>query len=112
MSVTSYDSIDALFKALNKAMIGADSRVKSWQKAIIPGDFFLQHTEYGFDIFGKVLKMHLVKRLENYIIGHCYSIACPNGEIGDVHISVISAIIDKDQFEQAREDGWQWDPNN
>ena len=56
MNITFYDSTEEMLDALTDAMEAADSRVQEWQKAIKKGDYYRQETEYGFDVYGEVLK--------------------------------------------------------
>ena len=86
---------------LSLAMQVADENIQEWQKAIKKGDCYMQETEYGFNIYGKVLKnSYRQKNLRNYRFVKAYSVACPEGEIGDIHVSVISRIISKEEFEE------------
>jgi hypothetical protein len=36
-----------------------------------------------------------------------YSVACLEGELGDIHVSSIDRIITADEFLNARERGWE-----
>jgi len=102
MRITFYDTVDEMFNALGQAMDEADSKVQEWQKAIKKGDCFKQWTEYGFYIYGKVLKnAPRTKRLQHYRFCFCFSEACPDGERGDVHISVVTELIDQAIFDEA-----------
>ena len=47
MEIEFFDSFDDMMKRLQKAMNIADARVRPWQAAIIPGDYFLRSTELG-----------------------------------------------------------------
>lgn len=78
----------------------ADERVQEWQKAIKKGDYFWQETEYDFNIYGEVLEDDYEGELQHYRFCKCYSSACPEGEIGDVHLSVISGILTREEFEE------------
>jgi hypothetical protein len=48
--------------------------------------------------------------MEEYLQGDVfckgYSIACPHGEMGDVHQSDFRGIVSKESFELARSMGW------
>jgi len=81
-------------------MQAADERVQEWQKAIKKGDYFWQETEYEFSIYGEVLENDYEGELQHYRFCKCYSSACPEGEIGDVHLSVISGILTREEFEE------------
>ena len=83
------------------AMEAADERAQGWQKAIKKGDCFWQDTEYGFKIYGIVIKnAYREKHLRNYRFCKCYSKACPDGEMGDVHTSIIGGILTREGFEE------------
>lgn len=85
---------------MSQAMQAADERVQEWQKAIKKGDYFWQETEYEFSIYGEVLENDYEGELQHYRFCKCYSSACPEGEIGDVHLSVISGILTREEFEE------------
>ena len=110
MEFQAFDSWDEMMGAIDKARIAADGRVQDYQAAIKAGDFFVQDTEYGFYIFGEILQAddEFYKSVEgkNYRFCKAYSVACIEGECGDVHVSVISAVISKALFESIRDKGW------
>jgi len=102
LRITFYGTVDEMFDALGQAMDEADSDVQEWQKAIMKCDCFKQWTEYGFYIYGKVLRnAPRAKRLQHYRFCFCFSEACPDGERGDVHISVVTKLIDQATFDEA-----------
>jgi len=101
MNITFYDSTEEMLDDLSKAMQAADEKVKSWQAQIKKGDCFWQDTEYGFNIYGEVLKnAYRRKELKHYRFCKCYSEACPEGETGDVHTSVIGGLLTREEFEE------------
>ena len=111
MKYTSYNSLDEMFEGLGSAMKAADSRVKPWQEQVKPGDFYVQDTEYGFKIYGEVLKtdeepIYKQAHMKHYRLAKAYSNACPEGEVGDVHVSSIEKILSKEEFEEARDNYW------
>jgi hypothetical protein len=86
----------------------ANDNTQEWQKALKKGDYYRQDTEYGFSVYGEVLKnAYREKNLRNYRFVKAYSEACPEGEMGDIHCSVVDEIITKEQFEEAMQNGWQ-----
>jgi hypothetical protein len=86
---------------LSQAMQAADDNTQEWQKAIKKGDCFWHDTEYGFNIYGVVLKnAYREKHMINYRFCKCYSEVCPEGEIGDVHTSVIGGLLTREEFEE------------
>lgn len=106
MNVTFYDSLEEMYEAEEKARKAADSRTQDWQKKLESGDYFCKDSGYGFPIFGQVLKRHEEKFLENYRLCDCYSVAVPNGERGDVHVSTIDKKLSKDEFNSYKEKNW------
>ena len=99
MNITFYDSTEEMLDDLTSAMEAADDNTKEWQKAIKKGDCFWHDTEYGFQIYGEVLKnAYREKHLKNYRFCKCYSEACPEGETGDVHTSVVGGLLTRAEF--------------
>lgn len=101
MNITFYSSTEEMLDDLSQAMQEADKRVKPWQAKIKKGNCFWQDTEYGFKIYGKILKnAYRKKELKHYRFCKCYSEACPEGETGDVHTSVIGGLLTREEFEE------------
>ena len=94
-----FDSVEEMFEAERKAQEEANARVQEWQKQIKVGDCFRQETDYGFDIFGEVLEQCEAEHLMHYRFCYCFSVACPEGEKGDVHMSQITEVISREAFE-------------
>jgi hypothetical protein len=87
VNITFYSNTEEMLDDLSRAMQEADEKVKPWQSQIKKGDCFWQNTEYGFKIYGKVLRnAYREKYLRNYRFCKCCSEACPEGETGDVHV--------------------------
>ena len=101
MNITFYDSAEEMLDALTEAMEAADERVQEWQKTIKKGDCFWEKTEYGFNVYGEVLEDACCEEhLKCYRFCKCHSEACPEGEMGDVHMSSISGILSREEFEE------------
>jgi hypothetical protein len=101
MNITFYGSTEEMLDALTDAMESADEKVKLWQAKIKKGDCFWQDTEYGFQIYGEVLRnAPKAKHLRHYRFCKCYSKACPEGESEDTHVSVISGLLTREEFEE------------
>ena len=108
MNIICYNSTEEMLDSLSRAMQETDEQVKPWQSAIKKGNYYMQETEYGFSIYGEILKNAYRQRdLKNYRFVKAYSLACSDGEPGDLHVSVITQIITKEQFEEARKNGWR-----
>ena len=45
--------------------------------------------------------------LRHYRFCRCFSVACPEGEVGDVHVSAVLCLVSRAFFEAMRREGWQ-----
>jgi hypothetical protein len=106
MEVEFFDSDEALARRLQQAMKAADAKVRPWQAAILPGQCFITVAEDDLLVFGTVLEGYTEERLQHYRFCRCYSVACPEGELGDVHVSTVLRLISREQFEAAQARGW------
>ncbi len=94
-----FDSVEEIFEAERKAREAADARVQDWQAKIKVGDYFRQETDYGFEIYGEVLEECEAEHLKYYRFCYCFSVACPLGEKGDVHVCQITEVISREDYE-------------
>ncbi len=108
MEFEAFDSLEEMMARLNEQMQRADAHVRPWQARIKTGDYFRRSSGYGFDIYGDVLPEEEPRepRLRHYRFCNCYSVACPEGEMGDVHVSIIEVLLTKSEFSTAQEQGW------
>jgi len=117
MEIQSFDSYEEMFETIHQARKAADARVKPWQAAIKLGDHFVRVDALGGDlltIYGEVIEspypedreVFAQPHMKHYRLTRCFSLACPEGEIGDVHVSTINKLMDKETFELARITGW------
>ena len=97
-----FDSVEEMFEAEREAQEAANARVKEWQKQIKVGDCFRQETDYGFDIYGEVLEECEAEHLKHYRFCYCFSEACPEGEKGDVHMSQVTELISREDYEAVK----------
>lgn len=104
-----FDDLDDMFDQMRNNMDEADRDVKPWQEKVKAGDYFARWSELGFHVYGEILQEDepREKGLEHYRLCRGYSMACPQGEIGDIHVSAIDELISKEQFESAKERGWR-----
>ena len=101
MNITFYDRTEEMLDDLGQAMQAADEKVQPWQAQIKKGDYFWQDTEYGFQIYGEILKnAYREKHLKNYRFCRCYSEACTEGELGDIHVSIVADLLTRAEFEE------------
>ena len=48
-----------------------------------------------------------------YLFGNCYSVMCPEGEMGSTHVTMVTAKVDEATFLRAKINGWRHvDPTN
>ena len=107
MKVEFFDTTEAAAEALTEAMKAADARVQHWQARVKPGDCFMSDSGKGFPVFGEVLEGYREKHLQHYRFCRWYSVACLEGELGDVHVSTVRCIVSRGLFELLKEQGWQ-----
>ena len=107
MKVEFFDSHEAAAKRLRQAMEAADSRVTPWQAALRPGECILSIVEDGLVVFGEVLEGYREPHLKHYRFCRCFSVACPEGELGDVHVATVACRISREEFELARASEWE-----
>lgn len=117
--------IEDFFIEEKAARLAADGNVSSEQAALKPGDYCLREA-HGLTVISEILDpiTHLLagramgdledeereevedtratyNSLVNYRFTRSYSEACPQGELGDVHVSVVTPIT-KDRFDQLK----------
>lgn len=120
-----FNSIDDMLGYIRQCSESADARVEPWQSEVKPGDYFVRVAE-GFTIYGKVLdpvqseidagadeeevdyqrQLRDAPHMKHYRFAKCYSELCPDGELGDVHVSTIATVIPESLFNSAKELGW------
>lgn len=104
------EDIEAWFQAEMEAQREAAKNIKPWQREIKAGDYFVR-TSGGISIYSEVLpdddeEEEEFSRPEEYRFTRSYSVACPQGERGDVHLSVVERVITRDEFEAFRRQSW------
>jgi hypothetical protein len=69
------------------------------------GDHYLMGTgEDGVLVFGEIRER---PQLNGFCFCKAYSVCCPEGELGDAHLSAMVP-IEPEEFEGARERGWDY----
>jgi len=98
-----------MMEGMRKDMEAADQNVKPWQAAIKPGEYFQRYNQLGFTIYGEILQEEEKRpnHLKHYRLCRAYSVACPQGEMGDIHVSTIDALLSRELFDTARQRGWR-----
>ena len=117
MEIQMFDSNEEMLNAVRRAREAADAQVQPWQAAIKPGDFFVRVAMLCSElltIYGEIIEspypedreIFAQPHMRHYRLSKCFSEACPEGEMGDVHVSSIRAVIEQEEFEFARLKGW------
>ena len=75
-----------------------DAQVVQWQAQVKPGDCFMSDWGEGFPVYGE-------EHLQHCRFCRCFSAVCPEGELGDVHVSTIRCIVSRGLFERLNEQG-------
>lgn len=132
VDVTSYGSFEEMMEDLGRSMKAADARVTEDQKKYRIGDIFVSDSGYGFPIFNEIkdieaavkdmlwkygdeyedegiytLDLYREPHMKYYRFCKAYSEVVPEGEMGDVHISVGLFRIPREAFEDAKEKGFR-----
>jgi hypothetical protein len=119
-----------MVEAMRKAEDAANARVRPLQQDVVWGTHWAAHyPDMELIVFGYVPTLEELEKIERghgaddeewefekattldsyargYRFGKAYSVIEPEGEWGSTHISVMLP-ISKEQFEAARERGWQ-----
>lgn len=99
-----------IFEIMAKNKSEADAKIKPWQAQLKKGDCFCYlSAEIGLVVWGQVLEDQTDEVMRGYRYCNCYSAACPDGEDGDVHVSVVHKKVSPAVFEKARLAGWPHD---
>lgn len=121
-----YSSVDDMLKAMEDARIAADAISVPWQEALAPGDYFVRSAR-DIPIFCQILDpaavgpdaseeeieaaaasadMYAQPHMKMFRFCRAYSKYCPQGELGDIHVSTAIQKITKDVFDKAQEANW------
>jgi hypothetical protein len=88
----------------------ADDRTQEWQRQVSKGDCFRKVAPDGLEIYGEVLNDYGTDDMENFRLCRCYSLTCPEGEIGSVHVSTIGSLVNRKTFQSVKRKlvkGWK-----
>lgn len=109
MAIEGFDDLDEMFLRMRKDQERADAQVRPWQVNLEAGDY-CRRIGPGFLIYHQILPdpEERPAGLENYRFTRGYSVACPDGELGDIHVSTVERRLSQEQFETAR--ARRWDP--
>lgn len=132
MSFEIFDSYEALQQSMESAREKADANVTVGQTALKAGALVLRYdpdselviyTELLDAIEGEraaganeaeiayVANLYNEPHMKNFRFGRHFSEACPDGELGDLHVCTVSAVMDRAAFDWFRENNWPSDLN-
>ena len=133
MDIKFYDSVESMFEAEREARLEADKRVRPWHYNLRAGDIAISDPGYGFPIFHEVLDNEKIvgENFEkygddyedegiyildlycfnpepwNYRFCRNYSEVVPDGELGDIHLSIVLGKFRyREDFEKLKEQGF------
>ena len=134
VEVTFYSSFEEMMEAEENARRIADSLVRPWQEKCRAGDILVSDPGYGFPVFHEILDnekivgenlkkygddyedegVHILDLyrepyMRNYRFCRNYSVVVPEGELGDIHLSIALAKVYRDAFEKLRDNGFRMD---
>lgn len=101
MDFEAFNSWDEGMEAIRDRKKKCDARTFTFQENLVKGDCFATDPGLGFLIFGEIAE----EPTDGFAFGKCYSVAVPDGEWGDTHISV-TVPISREEFELVRSRGW------
>jgi len=120
MSVYAFDSTDELLAHMEASQAAADKAAESHHikvEDVKHGDYVISVREdQGVVIFGEVFEHTAYpedaedivdSRKRGYIFGRWYSVMCPEGELGDTHITQVTMKITKEAFKLVQSNGWR-----
>ncbi len=100
------DNWDEALEIIDRSRRAADQVTEKWQwEDIVPGCYIVR-VAHGLVIFSEIEHDYAEPNMQGFVFGAHYSVACPLGELGDVHRSTVLAVIDKEQFENAKARNW------
>lgn len=120
MPIEVFKSVEDMFNALQEDQEAAALRIPVWAGTIKTGDFFIRTVNFYGDpltIWSEVLPCIEEDEEENEVVvpydGSAYrftrsfSCVCPEGELGDVHVSTVGRLVTREEFEAAKKAGWR-----
>lgn len=130
MTLQQFENFDEMIAAMSRDEENANSVLTEQQREVGWGDYWIRVLgDYGLVIFGHVSSLRELRKdlIENgcdeeevaeeiasisegyergYRFGPAYSVACPEGELGDTHIANMVGKISKAEFVCAQECDW------
>jgi hypothetical protein len=121
--IENFNNPEDLMRCISEAREAADSQVLDFQKKLSHGDLCLSYNadceaflfhELTDPLAGAeddeereyLRESYARPELQHYRFSRSYSVHCPEGELGDVHVSTVSLVIPRTVWDQCRELGW------
>ncbi len=127
MKLVTFATMEEAIEHMDESRKAADAAVDPYVDAQI-GAFFVRVAS-GYLIYGEILdpskpldegehdpeyleeiaeegKIYDRPHMKHYRFARCFSAACVEGELGDIHVATIAHILTKDQFELAQKLEW------
>ena len=107
-------TLEGWFAELGRARREADARIQPHQAAIGPGDYFVVVLkDEELTIYGQVVEpeteedkaLYRQPHMRGLRLTRCYSASCPQGELGDTHVSTMTP-VPEECFRWAERNGW------
>lgn len=130
MDVQFFDSMEDMQDAIALGREQADARSTEQQKACKIGDHYYRYEpDWDLHVYAEILdpvesdrqaggdeeELERLKRLyasphmQGFRFARCFSVICPDGELGDIHVSTITEFISNDEFKYAKKCEWRFD---
>jgi hypothetical protein len=103
-TVSTFDTWEDMQTALNEARAEANQHVAAWAWHIGPGAHVLVVAGDGLCIYGEL--RHHGQTPADYVFGRWYSVAEPEGELGDNHRSMLTLPLPANIFRLCKDAGW------
>lgn len=123
-TVQIFTDYESMVKAVQANREHADAQVTDWQTTLQPGDHFY-YESHGLPIVGVILppggkteaelavmdpedaaelreeaSTYAMPHMKNYRFTRSYSEVCPDGELGDIHVSSVRRKITEAEFNE------------
>lgn len=129
--ITLFNTLDEMERAIREGHEAAEAMVGPEAEQFVPGTFYARIApEHGAIIYGEILdpveeerkagsdeeeveyqrQLRAEPHMKNYRFTRSYSILCPDGELGDVHVVRMNFFLTGEEFNRAREQRWPTDP--
>jgi hypothetical protein len=119
MRIVPIDNLDTFFESLAENQQRADAQVEPWQSEMKDGDHFVHIVDMDgpVAIYGVIedskyeedLELYNEPHMKNYRMCRCWSILCPEGELGSIHVATIQKKLSPSQFNLASQSDWPSD---